>query len=364
MYDDTMNIPSMTVSEATDAFLELYVGAVRRGMKFISLPTPFFWGAPGIGKSQSVIQLAEKLSESTGKKVTVTDIRLLLYSPIDIKGVPMADAERKFTRWLKPKIFDLPDGEDYINIIFLDELSSAPQALQGVSYQLCLDRKVGEFELPENTIVIAAGNRMTDKSITYKMPKALCNRILHVEIRADMKSWRRWAQGEGVSDKVVSYIMFDPTKLCVEAENSDYAFPTPRTWSFVDSILRATGKEPQAVHKLIAGCVGVDTAIEFELFCSGAKNIPDIEKILAGRCREIPRRHDIVYALITKLTHRILSACETITVDELDNACEYVLRFPKDFAASFMHGLRQDKLAGKLMKSRVYGEWIANNSDE
>ncbi len=364
MQETMINISSMTVAEATEVFLSLYGGAIGNGMKLRRLPTPFLWGPPGVGKSESVAQFAEKLEKATRKRVSVTDIRLLLFSPVDIRGVPMADAERKFTNWLKPKIFDLPSGDEYINILFLDELSAAPQSVQAAAYQLCLDRRVGEFELPENTIVIAAGNRMTDKSIAYKMPKALCNRLLHIEIKADFPSWRRWAQESGISDKVIGYLAFDPSRLCVEADNADLAYPTPRSWAFVSSLLEATGKQPSEIHKLIAGCIGEDTAIEFELFCSGAKNIPDISKILAGRCRETPRRHDVVYALLSKLSQRIISDSEKITVEEIDNACTYVLRFPKDFVASFMRDLRSEKLGAKLMRSRVYGEWIANNEEE
>ena len=364
MQEGTINIPSMTVTEATELFLGLYAGAIKSGMKLKKLPTPFLWGPPGVGKSEGVIELSEKLAVKTGKRVTVTDIRLLLFSPVDLRGVPMADAERRFTNWLKPKIFDLPEGEEYINVLFLDELSAAPQSVQAAAYQLCLDRRVGEFELPENTVVIAAGNRMTDKSIAYKMPKALCNRLLHIGIKADLPSWRKWAQENGISDKVIAYLAFDPSRLCVEADNADLAYPTPRTWAFVSSLLKASQKEPAEIHKLIAGCVGEDTAIEFELFCSGARDIPDVEKILSGRCRETPRRHDVVYALLSKLANRIISDYEKITVEEIDNACSYVLRFPKDFVASFMRDLRNEKLSGKLMKSRVYGEWIATNEEE
>lgn len=186
-----MNIPGLTVSEAKGQLLRLYATAAEKGVPFRKLPTPFYWGSPGVGKSESVYQLADELAEVTGKSVDVTDVRLLLFSPVDLRGVPVADAERKFTNWLKPKIFDMREGDDLINILFLDELSAAPQSVQAAAYQICLDRRVGEHSLPENCIVIAAGNRTTDHSVSYKMPKALANRLIHFNIISDFRAWKK-----------------------------------------------------------------------------------------------------------------------------------------------------------------------------
>ena len=71
-------------------------------------------------------------------------------------------------------------------------------SVQAAAYQITLDKKIGEHKLPSNCIVIAAGNRVTDKSVAYQMPKALANRLLHMEIEADFTSWNSWAVNAGI----------------------------------------------------------------------------------------------------------------------------------------------------------------------
>ena len=140
------------------------------------------WGPPGVGKSQAVRQIAKEIGDRTGKRVNVTDVRLLLFNPIDLRGIPTANADKTLAVWLKPQIFQMDASDDIVNILFLDEISAAPQSVQAAAYQITLDRVVGEHKLPDNCIVIAAGNRMTDKSVAFKMPKALANRLMHIDI--------------------------------------------------------------------------------------------------------------------------------------------------------------------------------------
>ena len=155
------------------------------------LPAPFVWGPPGVGKSDGAKQLKAYIERHTSKKVVVTDVRLLLFSPIDLRGIPVANQEKTFAEWLKPKIFDMDSSEDVINILFLDELTAAPPAVQAAAYQLTLDRRIGEHELPGNCLVIGAGNRTTDHSVAYRMPNALANRMQHYEVSPDFDSWSK-----------------------------------------------------------------------------------------------------------------------------------------------------------------------------
>lgn len=357
-----MNIPSMSVSAVIEKLEVLYCAAIENGIDFKSIPTPFFWGAPGIGKSEGVYQMADNITEKTHKKVAVTDVRLLLFSPVDLRGVPVADSEKKFTNWLMPKIFDMDTSDGCINFLFLDELSAAPQSVQAAAYQICLDRRIGEFNLPENCIVIAAGNRTTDHSVSYKMPKALCNRLMHFNIKSDYETWKAWAIEHGVSDKVIAYLGFDNSRLCVEPESSDLAYATPRSWAFVSTLLNSTGNDPKAIHDLIAACVGNDTALEFEAFCKGYVNMPSIADVIAGRCMELPKTHDVMYAMVLGLVATIRDRGDELTVDQLDNICTYALRFPKDFCMSFMKDIaHMSKMNLKLMKCHGFQKWLSAN---
>ena len=207
------NIPAMSAGKAVEELSALYINAIKNDVAVSSLPSVFLWGPPGVGKSDLVYEIADTIEKRTQKKVLVTDIRLLLFSPVDLKGVPAPDEERKFSQWLLPKIFDLPEDEDYINMIFLDELSAAPPSIQATAYQITLNHMIGEHKLPDNTIVMAAGNRVTDRSVAYRMPNALANRLMHFDITVNFESWREWAVHHGINPFVLGYLTYDRSKL-------------------------------------------------------------------------------------------------------------------------------------------------------
>ena len=147
------------------------------------------WGPPGVGKSQGVREIAYEIEKRTGREVRITDVRLLLFNPVDLRGIPTANEDKTLAIWLKPQIFQMDASEEVVNILFLDEITAAPTSVQAAAYQITLDRTVGEHKLPANCIVIAAGNRVTDRSVSYNMPKALANRLCHFEIKEDPNAW-------------------------------------------------------------------------------------------------------------------------------------------------------------------------------
>lgn len=359
---ETNNIPTVSVSDLVDKLFKIYSMAIKNNVKFINLPTPFLWGAAGVGKSSAIYELADKIESETDKTVKVTDIRLLLFSPVDLRGVPVADAERQFTKWLMPKIFDMNSSESVVNILFLDELSAAPQTVQAAAYQICLDRKIGEFRLPENCIVIAAGNRTTDQSVAYKMPKALCNRLMHFNVSASFEEWRAWAVENKVSPKVIGYLAFDNSRLCVEPESSDLAYCTPRSWVYVSNLLSLGFDDNFDVLAMIAACVGLDAAKEFEAFCKGCMNMPPVDEILKGRCTTFPKTHDVMYALVSSLVALLYRKAETVSITELENVCKYVTKLPNDFCMSFMKDINRIKdMNLKLMKCKEFQVWLSKN---
>jgi len=138
----------------------------------------FLWGPPGIGKSDVVHQIAESL------EAHVIDVRLSLWEPTDIKGIPYFDSNAGTMVWAAPG--ELPNEElasQHKNIVlFLDEMNSAAPAVQAAAYQLILNRKVGTYRLPDNVMIVAAGNRESDKGVTYRMPAPLANRFVHLEM--------------------------------------------------------------------------------------------------------------------------------------------------------------------------------------
>lgn len=355
----TINIPEKTVTEIVQDLASLYTNALKQQIPFHALPTPFLWSPPGIGKSDGIQQLADMLQQTTNKTVTVTDIRLLLFSPTDLRGVPVADKSRSFTNWLKPKIFDLDDSPDTINIIFLDELSACPQSVQAAAYQICLDRQAGEHTLPANTIVIAAGNRTTDHSVSYKMPAALANRLMHFNIISDWFSWKTWALQNSIDSRIIGYLSFDPSHLCVEPTSGILAYPTPRAWTFVSRILTTMQLPLQELFPFVSACVGSDTAMEFISWCDIYNSLPSVDEILSGRCKQYPKKNDALYALISGLITTLYESRKDITMTQLDAVCTYAAHFPADYATMFYQSLNEfEELRLKLMKCTPANEWL------
>lgn len=368
------NIPRLSVGQAIHELAEVYVSVIRRNIPIRTIPAPFLWGPPGVGKSDGVQELADTLRKETGKKVVVTDVRLLLFSPVDLRGVPVADASRQFTDWLRPRIFNLDPSEDVINILFLDELSAAPQSIQAAAYQITLNRTVGEHTLPENTLIIAAGNRTTDRSVAFRMPNALANRLIHFEIGIDFDSWADWAIDHQVNPLVLGYLTYDHSKLFAEEVGlEEVAFRTPRSWMFVSNLLNALGENGPAesedvakYYTLISSCIGSGAALEFTAWCRVYKGLPKPEDVAQGRNPEYPRSQDALYALISALTAYISGREKQedseLTLTELENICGYANKFPADFATCFYRNITAlESIRLKLMKSVSFKEWTKKN---
>lgn len=231
------NIPSMNVGKMVDKLSRAYSTVKKR----TSCKNNAFCYALGRSRRRKVTShktIAKEIEANTGKTANVTDVRLLLFNPIDLRGIPTSNADKTLAIWLKPQIFQMNPNDDVVNILFLDEISAAPQSVQAAAYQITLDRVVGEHKLPDNCIVIAAGNRTTDKSVAFKMPKALANRLMHIEIEGSFNSWKQWAITSGINDKAVGFLSFRQSyQMGFDSGSDDLAFPTPRAWEMVSNIL-------------------------------------------------------------------------------------------------------------------------------
>jgi hypothetical protein len=370
--DINMNIPSVSVDEFVDEMMSVYIPVINAGIPVSNIPAAMLWGAPGVGKSAGIEELAEKLGRETGKRVDVTDVRLLLFSPVDLRGVPVADPERKFTDWLMPRIFDMDTSGDVINILFLDELTAAAPSVQAAAYQITLNRAVGEHKLPDNTIVMAAGNRTTDHSVAYRMPNALANRLMHFHVKVDPESWKRYAIDNGVNPLVLGYLSFDSSKLCRENVGLDsLAYPTPRSWMAVSSILNAVGEQcnPGTYGRLIKANIGTGAAMEFIAWCNVYSKLPRTEDIFAGKRVAYPGTPDVLYALIGAITSFAVSSYRSngkaaLTVAALDNMCRFINGFPKDYAVCTYRGLLQvDGLCEMMAKTEMFRQWLKKSDD-
>lgn len=231
-------------------------------------------GAPGTGKSQAIRQVAEE------QKRGMVDLRLPLLNPVDLRGIPVAQDGQ--AHWWAPSF--LPRGEKNTDILLLDEITSAPPAVQVAGYQLVLDRKVGEYTLPEGCSILAAGNRQNDKAIVYEMSSALRNRFLHIEVDVNLDDWKDWAGTAGISHVIISFLNFKPEYLFYfDHKKHKQNFPTPRSWEFVNRII-ANKPITSAIQnaELIQGLLGEGVATEFIAYCRIIGKLPNPEDVILG----------------------------------------------------------------------------------
>lgn len=329
-----VNIPSVTIEEFINTMLPMYGAFIN---KKINLPALMLWGPPGVGKSDAIKEIGEKLGETYNKTVNITDVRLLLYTPVDLRGIPTVDENKEFAKWLKPKIFQMNESENVINFLVLDEITAAPQSVQAAAYQITLDRQIGEHKLPDNCIIIAAGNRITDKSVAYSMPKALCNRMTHLEIRADFNSWKKWALTHGIDARVIGYITYKNSALNdFDPKSQDQAFPTPRSWEMVSNYLTINSNIDN-IRMLIEGTIGVGAAIEFAVFCKTFNKLPDIKGIMDGVYTDYPNSPDVYYALESAIINYCIN--EKLTKTNVKNLIKYCQNMEAEYAILTMKDL-------------------------
>ena len=273
----------------------------------------FLWGPPGIGKSE----LVEGITRDLGG--LMIDLRLGQMEPTDIRGIPFYNKEIGKMDWAEP--VELPDeatASQYpIVVLFLDELNSAAPSVQSAAYQLILNRRIGKYKLPDNVVMVAAGNRESDKGVTYRMPTPLANRFIHQEMKVDFASWQEWAVNNNIHKDVVGYLSFAKQDLYdFDAKSASRAFATPRSWTFVSQLLDEE-EDNDTVTNLIAGTVGEGLAVKFMAHRRVASKMPNPTDILSGKVKDLNVKEvSAMYSLVISMCYELKGAVETKVEDK------------------------------------------------
>ena len=284
-------------------------------LKAFSKKRPLFlWGPPGIGKSE----LVESITQELGGYMI--DLRLGQMEPTDIRGIPFYNKDSGKMDWAEP--VDLPTKEfasQYpIVVLFLDEMNSAAPSVQAAAYQLILNRRVGKYFLPDNVVLVAAGNRESDKGVTYRMPTPLANRFIHQEMRVDFASYQEWAVNNDIHPDVVGYLTFAKQDLYdFDPKSASRAFATPRSWTFVSQILEDEDGDDDTTMNLIAGTVGEGLAVKFMAHRKIAGRMPRPEDILSGKEKDLNVKEvSAMYSLVISMCYELKSAIEKKVADK------------------------------------------------
>lgn len=267
----------------------------------------FIWGPPGIGKSA----LVEKFAADLGMDcVSLLGSQL---APEDLIGVPrFEDAGPDVgvvSVFSPPRMIARP--EPYV--LFLDELNACSHDVQKAFYSLIHDRRLGEYQLPEGSVVIGAGNRAQDSAIVKPMSSALINRMLHVQLRADHRDWLAWASTAGIHPLVVEYIGARPDHLHDEPPTHEEAFSTPRSWHILSDALAAyppVSLTSEVIERLSYGVLTAAHAVSFRTFCKTRDHGARLAAILKGDADwpSDPADHDILYFLSQSFRAQLLKS--------------------------------------------------------
>ncbi len=315
------------------------------------------WGPPGVGKSQMVAQIAARHG------APMIDIRLSQMEPSDLRGIPFRVGTQ--VEWAIPAILPNPAFHGASGILFLDEITSAPPAVSAAAYQLILDRRLGEYEVPEHWAIFAAGNRQGDRGVTYSMPAPLANRFSHFEVDTHLDDWVAWAYSNDIDDRVIAFLRFRPELLFdFDPAHNPIAFPTPRSWEFAHRGLRKFEDDPDLLQGALQGCVGPAAGIELNAFINSLDRMPDLDAILRGEEVVVPQEIDLQYAVAAALVGRaIRSQSEPSGREKIGHILGYAGRFPQREMGVMLVSDLHRAIGNRLFETPAFGDWAQSISD-
>jgi len=281
------------------------------------------WGPPGVGKSQIIAEVGLR------HHAPVIDIRLSQMEPSDLRGIPFRNEDK--VEWAAPAILPDTDRHGSRGILFLDEIPSAPPSVSAAAYQLILDRRLGEYEIPDGWAIFAAGNRQGDRGVTYTMPAPLANRFSHFEVDINLDDWVAWAYRFGIDERIIAFLRFRPDLLfSFDPEHNPVAFPSPRSWEFTHRALQKFIDHKELLTGALQACVGQAAGIELTAFIASLDEMPDLDAICRGEDIAAPKEIDLQYAVASALVGRAIRVREEDSANEtMGHILSYAKHFPQ-----------------------------------
>jgi len=314
---------------------------------------PLLIGSPGCGKSQIVHQIAQEHA------LQVIDLRLAQCDPCDINGFPTFSQGKAGYAPMDtfPIAGDpLPEGKQGW-LLFLDEMTSAPPAVQAAAYKLVLDRQVGKYHLHDNLAIVCAGNLESDNAIVQPMSTALQSRLVHMELAVDTKEWLDWAASNDIDHRITAYINFRPENLYTfKPDHTDHTYAAPRTWEFANRLLKQGIENTGILTPLLSGTLSEGVAREFINFTKIYKELPTIQEILADpEGIKVPEEPGTRYAITGSISHHMKA-------DTADALMKYIMRLPIEFqVVCLRETIRRHK---ELLATPAIQAWIAKSASE
>jgi len=314
------------------------------------------WGPTGVGKSQIVAKIAQQHG------VQLIDIRLSQMEPTDLRGIPFRSGQ--MVEWSIPSV--LPDAERHgpAGVLFLDEITSAPPTVSAAAYQLILDRRLGEYRVPDGWVIFAAGNRQGDRGVTYAMPAPLANRFTHYEVEVHLDDWVNWAYSEDIDPRVIAFLRFRPDLLfSFDAAHNPIAFPSPRSWEYAHRALQKFD-HTELLADALQACVGQAAGLELKTFVDNMAQMPDIDAIIAGHAADVPSGIDLQYGVAAALVRKALeAAAHGDAAPAYNNILRYAQRFPQREMGVMLVSDLHRAVGRPLFQVPAFAEWANSITD-
>jgi ATPase family associated with various cellular activities (AAA) len=281
------------------------------------------WGAPGTGKTSAIRAMAESMGLPC--ETVIASIR----EPSDFAGLPVITGT---TVRFAPPLWATRLAEAGTGVLFLDELSTAPPAVQAALLRVVLERTVGDLTLPEDVAVVAAANPPEQAADGWDLSAPLANRLCHLSWETSPRGiaeglasgWapppvpllpEGWATGEPLNRALVAgFLQVRPALAIAPPDNASEAgrgWPSPRTWEMAARLMTATEAaeaSEQAKSALIRGAVGDGAGVEF-LAWLVEMDLPDPEEVLANPAAfRLPERGDRAYAALAAIAAAVAAA--------------------------------------------------------
>lgn len=328
-----------------------------------AIPPAMIRGAPGVGKSSIVKAVADSLG------IGFIDIRLAEMEPVDLRGLPVPNHDEKSVQWYVTS--DLPRDPNSKGIILFDELTSADRSLQVASYELILDRRLGNlYKIPDGWYIVACGNRVEDRAVATTMSSALANRLMHFDIEPDAEEWGNWAIRNEIHPSVTGFIKYRPACLFeMDGQNLERGWPSPRSWERVSHMIPLYSKQESILRKVVYSLIGNKVGVEFMQFYNINKNFDDVLEMMTNPNAKIviPKKSDEIFALCSAMQYLVWKAHDDEDLNKrIDGFMRICIEMESDFASMALIGAMQgnknisgDVACSKMYNHPRYADWKA-----
>lgn len=233
----------------------------------------------------------------------------------------MIDIKPSWLRKLEEKCQKEPDK---FHIVFFNEITNALPSIQGIAFNIVLDREVnGVWKLPENARIVAAGNDMKDSLAANQLAEPLFNRFAHVYIKTTTESWLKWASENNIHPAIYSYIAYTNGNSLRSKYDGEKPNADPRKWEMASRMLYATGN-PEMLRSL----VGEDITREFVKFCN--QQVITLDDVINENYTDTD-----IQALNTAERYATTTGLSQVDDSNLEKVREFVKKLGSEFEAIF-----------------------------